>query len=541
MRSKSSLLFSSLIVTLTLIISLASPTSVHAASITVTPTSGTAGTSVQISGTGFAGRLATIYWDDQMILSKIPISETGELMCDLIVPPACRGNHTIKITDDSNWTSSTASATVTVFPGITIFPRVGRTYIPITVTGNGFTPFEKDIQVTWDDTALPTSTTANHLGLWSINFDVPETTKGYHSISAFSSLTDKSEIGEHIFIVAPFAKVEPTSGSAGTEIKIDGFGFRTGEDGVTITWDNEIILCNIVAGADGSWSNTLNIPPSTQGHHTIGVFGSSFTPKGIVPDTDFEVVPHIELQPTSGNKGTQVTVNGSGFTKDEAITLSFEEITLDAKASADNTGSFSTTFEAPQSRDKDNKVKATGNAGNSAEAIFTTEKIAPLAPILSSPEEGAKLEIYGSVGEVFAGTAKRLIGIIAFRDSTQQGVGLTKSTFDWSDVNTEDRVSYTLQIAHDNDFSSQVLLKEGLVKSEYTLPKEDALAKGSYRWRVKAVDDIGNESPWSEAREFEMIPMPNHVLIMSLVIPVSFIGAIVAAGILIWRRQRIPK
>ena len=541
MHSKSLLLFSVLTTILLPLLFLSFPIPVHAANVTISLTSGTVGTSISIKGSGLSGRLATIHWDDQIILSKIPISETGELTCNLKVPPACRGNHIIKITDDSNWTGSTASATFTVLPGIEVLPRIGRTYTTVTVIGNGFAASEKDIRITWDGTVLPTSATANHLGIWGINFDVPETKKGEHSISAFSSSTDVSEIGEHRFIVAPFAKVEPTSGPVGTEIKIDGFGFRTGEDGVTITWDGEIILCNIVAGPDGTWSTTLSIPPCTPGHHTIGVYGSSFTPKGIVPDTDFNVVPHIELEPTSGNKGTKVTVNGAGFTNGEAITLSFEGTTLEAKAIADNAGSFSAAFEVPQSRVKDNKVKAMGNAGNSAEAIFITEKIAPLAPTLLSPKQGAKLETFDSVGDVFFGTAKRLIGIIAFRDSRQQGLGPPIATFDWSDVNAEGKVSYTLQIARGDDLSSQALLKEDLVDSEYTLSRNDILTKDIYSWRVKAMDDVGNESPWSDVQEFEVIPMSNQILILSLVIPILFIATIVAVGMLTWRRQRTKR
>ncbi|MBM4446923.1 MAG: hypothetical protein FJ023_06170 [Chloroflexi bacterium] len=520
---------------------LSSPIPVHATNVTIAPTSGAVGTSILIEGNGFSGRLATIQWDNQTILSKIPISETGELKCNLKIPPSFRGNHIIEITDDSNWASSTASATFTVLPGIEIVPRIGRKYTPVTVIGNGFAAFEKDIKITWDNTVLPTSTNANHLGIWSINFDVPETNNGEHSISAFSSSTDASEIGEHRFIVAPAAKVEPTAGPVGTKIKIDGFGFRTGEDGITITWDGEIIVCNIVGEADGSWSTTLSIPPSTKGNHTIGVYGSSFTPRGIVPDTIFDVVPHLELQPASGNKGTKITVSGTGFNNGETITLSFEGMTLDAKAIADNTGSFSAAFEAPQIRIKDNKVKATGSTGNSAQAIFTTHKIAPPTPTLSSPEQRAKLATFDSMGDVFLRTAKFLIEIIAFRDSRHRGFGAPTATFDWSDINAEDEVSYTLQIARGDDFSSQALLKENLVDSKYALSKNDILTQDSYSWRVKAVDDIGNESPWSEVQEFEVIPMSNQVLIFSLVILIILIAAIVVGGMLNWRMQRTKR
>jgi len=533
----SKLLFLVLTVTIPLIL-LASPIPVHAASITVAPTSGTVGTSIQISGNGFAGRLANIHWDDQIILSKIPISETGELTCNLKIPPACRGDHIIKITDDSNWTASTASATFTVFPGITILPRIAQTYARVTVIGKGFAASEKDIRITWDGTALSTSATADNFGTWSIHFDIPETKKGEHSIGAFSSSTNASEIGEHTFIVALFAKVEPTSGPVGTEITIDGFGFRTSEDGITITWDNEIILCNLIAGTDGILNTTLEIPPSTRGYHTIGVYGSDFTPKGVIPNTDFDVVPHIELQPASGNKGTKVTANGTGFANGETITLSFEGMTLDTKAITDNAGSFSAIFKVPQSSVKDNKVKATGSAGNSAEAIFVAEKIAPPAPRLLSPLQGAKLKIFDSFGDVLLEPAKHLIGIIAFRDSRQQDFGPPIATFDWSDVNAEGKVSYTLQIACGDDFSSQVLLRENLADSEYTLSRNDIPTKDTYCWRVKAVDDVGNESPWSEIQEFDLINMSNQDLILSLTIPILFIFAIVAVAMLTWRKHR---
>ena len=536
-HSKVLLAFLAIIIVLPFLF-LASPVPVRASNITIAPTSGTVSTSVHVSGDGFSGRLATIYWDNQIILSKVPISETGELTFDLQVPPACKGSHTIKITDDSNWTSSTASATFTVLPGITIFPRIGWPYTSITVIGNGFACFEKDIKVTWDKTVLPISATANHLGVWSVNFDAPEPAKGEYYISAFSSSTDASEIGEHKFIVGPFAKMQPSSGPVGTEITIEGFGFRTSEDGITITWDNQIILCNLIAGTNGVFDTTLNIPPATQGHHLVGVFGSDFTPKGIIPDMDFNVVPDIQLQPPSGNKGTRVTANGTGFIKGEAVTLSFEGTSLNINIVADDKGSFSINFEAPQSAVKENKVKAIGTTGNSAETLFIIDKVTPPAPSLVSPTQGAELEVFDSVGDVFLGTTKQLIRIISFRNSEQRKLGPSDIKFDWSDINVQGKTTYTLEIANGNDFLSPAVLKKELVDSEYTLSRDDILTIGSYTWRVMAVDDIGNEGLWSDADEFEVIPMTTQVLIMSLVIPLVFIGAMVGLAIIAWRRYK---
>jgi len=535
--SKVLLVFLAIIIVLPFLF-LASPLPVRASNITIAPTSGTVSTSVHVSGDGFSGRLAAIYWDNQIILSKVPISETGELTFDLQVPTACKGSHTIKITDDSNWASSTASATFTVLPGITIFPRIGWPYTSITVTGNGFACFEKDIKVTWDKTVLPISATANHVGVWSVNFDAPDPVKGEYSIGAFSSSTNVSEIGEHKFIVSPFAKMQPSSGPVGTEITIEGFGFRTSEDGITITWDNQIILCNLIAGTNGVFDTTLNIPPATQGHHLVGVFGSDFTPKGLIPDMDFNVVPNIQLQPPSGNKGTRVSVNGTGFIKGEAVTLSFEGTSLNANIVADNKGSFSIGFEAPQSATKENKVKATGTAGNSAETLFIIDKVTPPAPSLVSPTQGAELEVFDSVGDVFLGTTKQLIRIISFRNSEQRKLGPSDIKFDWSDIKVQGKTTYTLEIANDNDFLSPAVLKKELVDSEYTLSRDDILTIGSYTWRVMAVDDIGNEGLRSDADEFEVIPMSNQVLIMSLVIPLVSIGVMVGLATITWRRYK---
>jgi len=517
---------------------LASPAPVRASNITIAPTSGTISTSVHVSGDGFSGRLATIYWDDQILLSRVPISENGELAFDLQVPTACRGSYTIKITDDSHWTGSTASATFTVLPGIEIFPRIGRPYTSITVIGNGFVCFEKDIKVTWNKATLPISAAANHLGVWSLNFDAPEIAKGEYYVSAFSGSTDTSEIGEHKFIVGPFAKMQPSSGPAGTEITIEGFGFRTSEDGITITWDNQIILCNLIAGTDGIFNTTLKIPSATQGHHLVGVFGSDFTPRGLIPDMDFNIVPNIQLQPNSGNKGTKVTVNGTGFIKGETLALSFEGTSLNTDIVADDKGSFITSFMAPQSAVKENRVKATGAAGNSAETVFIIDKVTPPAPVLVSPTRGAKLAVFDSVGDVFLGTAKQLTRIISFQKSDKRGLGAPDITFDWSDIKVQGKTSYTFEIANGNNFSSPAILKKELVDSEYTLSKDDILTVGNYTWRVQAVDDIGNEGLWSDADEFEVIPMSNQVLIMSLIIPLVLIGAMVVLAIIAWQRYK---
>jgi sterol desaturase/sphingolipid hydroxylase (fatty acid hydroxylase superfamily) len=81
-------------------------------------------------------------------------------------------------------------------------------------------------------------------------------------------------------------------------------------------------------------------------------------------------------------------------------------------------------------------------------------------------------------------------------------------------------------------------LKENLLDSEYTLSGNDLSTKDIYSWRVKAVDDIGNGSQWSDVWKFDLIIMSNQALILSITIPILVIAAILAAGMLAWRKHK---
>jgi hypothetical protein len=265
------------------------------------------------------------------------------------------------------------------------------------------------------------------------------------------------------------------------------------------------------------------------------VFGSDFTPKGQIPDMDFNVTSSIQLEPASGNKGTKVTVNGKGFDRDEKITISFDGTVVNGTdIIADEKGSFSTFFMAPQSPVQGNKVEAVGAAGNSADTLFIIDKVTPPAPALLLPPPGTKLAVYNSVGDTFLGTARQIMGVFLLHNSSQREVGPSGVTFDWTDVKVQGETSYTFEIADTSDFSSPLVVRKGLVDSQYTLSGDDVINTGNCKWRVMAVDDVGNEGLWSEAYNFEVIPMSNSVFILSLIVPLVFIGGMAGLGIVIW-------
>jgi hypothetical protein len=347
-----------------------------------------------------------------------------------------------------------------------------------------------------------------------------------------------------IRVFTPMAEVEPVSGPVGAEITVSGVGFRTSEDGITITYDGEIIMTNIVADTVGDWKTTVEIPPSTKGRHRIGVYGSDFTPIGVVHDSYFDVIPKINLvsqmyfEPISRKTSTKLTVTGMGFTKDESVNISFDAIKL-AAAVADGSGSFSAILEVAQVKSsKEYVIAVAGSSGSSAQANFFVQKSQPPAPQLSSPVQGVRLENFASLADMVSGLARYLTGIFDYLSgSTPKGLKPGLATFVWTKTAESNNASYVLQIARTSDFSSPVLVKAGLDSSSYTLSGDDVLTPGIYNWRVKAIDDVGDESEWSETWNFEVIFISDRVLTIYVISLLLLIGALVV-GLLIWRVNR---
>jgi len=118
------------------------------------------------------------------------------------------------------------------------------------------------------------------------------------------------------------------------------------------------------------------------------------------------------------------------------------------------------------------RVKAIDRAGNdsgwSSAWNFIIDTTAPAAPTLVSPTSGATINI-------------------------------ATPSLGWLVVTDPSGVSYRVQVASDSGFNSLVVDVSSLAASAYTTA---ALAQGTWYWRVKAVDGVGNESAWSAQRNF---------------------------------------
>ena len=103
--------------------------------ITLSPTSGNVGSSVIVSGTGFAASsIITITYNGNGI--TYPTSNgVGSFAAMFAVPSSVPGIYTVQATDGSG---NTAYASFTVTSGITLSPTSGVVGTTVTVSGSSF-------------------------------------------------------------------------------------------------------------------------------------------------------------------------------------------------------------------------------------------------------------------------------------------------------------------------------------------------------------------------------------------------------------------
>ncbi|MBN1375722.1 MAG: hypothetical protein JXA01_06175 [Dehalococcoidia bacterium] len=511
-----------------------------ATTINVTPIKGVTGSQAALTGDGFIGKLATIYWDDKKLVQNVPISKTGQINFTFEIPSSTRGNHSVKVTDDSNWANINASAVFTVLPSIALEPQWGKSTATVTVFGYGFVSEETDIRITWEGKQLSSAPAkADRNGAWYSTFVVPYVAKGEYTIGAYGHATGATEVTDMVFTVSPFCKATPLSGPVGTKVMISGVGFRAGEDGITFTWDGPILDTNFVAQPNGSFSYPITVPPSTKGRHILGIYGSSFTPKGIVPDIEFEVTPSIKLTPSDLINSRDLTVEGCGFNANESIAISYDKSSTGVSANTDGLGNFTAVIQAPVSPSKEHQVTATGNKGALAQANYTSISIAPSAPQLLFPGPGAKIQTSNSIFDVML-SVFRYIGSIfdAFSNSSQKISDSSLTDMNWDVAGDASALKYTLQISKTQNFSNILFTQDNIQSNSYNLSKSNLPADGIYYWRVKASNDSGGTSPWSNIWSFHIITTSPLILAIAITIIILLIAIIIFGIIALISRRR---
>jgi len=465
-------------------------------SMSVDPNSGVVGDSVTVVGKGFAASESSIKvtYDGTDMKTGISASDKGSWSATFAVPSSAKGSHTVDASGSTTETSDVPDVTVTVSPKITISPTSGGVGTSVTVSGTGFGEDESGVRVTYDGGGAKTGITADSKGSWSTTFAVPSSVKGIHTIDASGASTEVGDIPDLTFFVASAVKIKPESGYVGDSITIEGCGFGSSESGITVALDGNVAKSDITANSEGCWTTSMVIPASAGGSHSVDAYSSSTTATDVT-DAKLNILSKLVIEPAEGYVDCDITVNGTGFGADKELTIKYDNVAVAANVVSDAEGNFQASFKAPKSPGGNHNVIASDAGGASASGVFIMETTAPSLPQIISPKDGSRVGFFDRAAP----------------------------TFKWANVSDPSGVYYSLQLSSEPEFATTVLNKEDLVEPNYTLAEDEALMRGKYYWRVKAIDGADNDSGWTTPILVKIGLMPLWVFILIAVVAIAFI------------------
>lgn len=463
----------------------------------IDPDEGPVGTEVTVNCYGFSA-------SQDIRVSFLDTEETGTTNTDgswevsLTIPATPAGGYAlnIEVEDGTVWVGW-VSKHFTVTPEITANAESGTVGQTIEISGTGFASEEEDIEVTFDGEPVHTNSplVADENGSWEATIVVPPLRRGTYTIDASGMLTRARDVDDIEFIVGAGVSVEPGLAYVGDTISVTGGGFAPGETGIDVTFEGTVVATGITADIAGIWGSSFILPASTYGSHTVEASGDITKP---AVETTLDTKAKIEeLSPVEGAPGDSVTLTGSGFNSNSVLTVTVGGVAEQGNMLSTRTnGNIAISFRVPASTEGKQTLKVTDAGGATDSVDFTvTEKVLP-TPLRTLPADESKLRS----GRV---------------------------TFQWQAITSDNDVTYTLEISETADFDRGITSRSGIEELSYQLTEEEALPKGTYYWRVKAVDSYGNESEFSDSdySTFALSPIPTWVWVV--------VGVVVLVGLMV--------
>ena len=491
-----------IVLSLLLVVISVSP-ALAAPAISLSPPSGAVGTTVTVTGTNFSsyvGDSLSIFLNNVEIDdSPVIVPDTGSFSVSFDIPGnAADEVFEVTVKDPFGYTLASSSFTI-LKAQIRLDVTEGTVGATVTITGQGFHANEVVIfyyHYNGVEALLGSGTVvASPVGEFSYDFIVPTSSGGKHKLTARND--ERGNSAEVQFDVIPAATLDPSSGTIGNIVTVTGTGFG-------YTSEIAVYLKNakVAFGSSDKYGNiqaTFKVPALQPRSYDVKVEDQY----GNVDWLEFTITVFASLDKTTGNVGTELIVSGTGFTPGATVTVKYDALEVDTTV-ADDDGAFSTAFDVPVSTGGTHVVTVSDGT-SSVPLSFTMESEAPPVPALLLPETGVEVE--------------------------------SRVRFRWQDVDDPSLpITYSLQVASDEDFTSIVLDKKELTDPEYTPTSEEELEpteeEALYYWRVKAMDSASNESQWSVPESFYVAS--------ALALPIWVIYLLAVLGVLVLGRHREP-
>jgi hypothetical protein len=458
---------------------------VEEATINLDTADGPTGTGVTIDGFGFyADRTVTVSYYN-IIGEKIGTavaSPTGEFTYSFVIPNSTAGKH--KITA-ANAEGNLAETTFEVIPTITLSLGSAGPGELLTITGTGF-GHRSDIIISFGTRGVATARTDDY-GNFEVECNVPEMKPNPYDVKAED---EEGNLDKAKFTITAGAKLNQTAGSVGSKINIEGSGFAIGGT-ITIKYDDSSIG-TVIADNNGAFNVFFDVPPGIGGEHVITISDGATTKKfAFTLESEAPPVPALRLPANNSETRAEAYLDWADvndpstpvvYSLQIASDHNFSSLVLEKEGLTES--EYTLTKDERLAAAKQGlpyywRVKARDSASNESEwsEPWTFFVSAPLAPVLQQPTPDIEIE-----APIF---------------------------FNWQNVDSlSPPVTYNLQVATDLNFTAIILEKTGLADSEYLSSEEDVLPElkqeAPYYWRVKAIDNAGNESEWSAPGSFSV-------------------------------------
>jgi hypothetical protein len=301
--------------------------------LTVTPASGTVGSTATVTGDGFqASSNISLYWDANSVpfnTGVIAANAKGVLpAASVAIPAGYRGQHYITAKDA---VGPTDPAAFTIASKLIIAPTSGSPGDTVTLSGTGFLP-DASVSIRFDAQALTTVSTDGNGSFVHASITIPVTTRGQHSITA-----EDTQSVSATFSISEKLSVTPTSGFVGdTTITINGSIYDANQ-AVLVYWDVTPLAITPapITTSSGSFMVAFPIPTTTRGAHTVRVqVGTILSTATVTVNSRI-----TDVNPTSGQVGGAIRVSGTGFMPGSPVPINFDGFSAGTLSIGDN-GSF---------------------------------------------------------------------------------------------------------------------------------------------------------------------------------------------------------
>jgi hypothetical protein len=450
---------------------------------------GPVGTEVTLNGYGFNDEdEIRVEFNDTVVSSTNnppPASSKGSWEFSYTIPDTPGGSHTFDIGPQSNPDVVLLTKYFKVIPEITApeSATVGQT---IQVKGTGFQSEESNIEITFRsqttdvEVVVMEGIVGNQDGSWTEEIVVPTLQRGNYFIDASGESTRARDVTDIKVTLVPGIFLNRSSAPVGDPITVKGGGFTSEETGIRVTFAGRVVASGITANEDGTWTASFDVPVSTFGSHPVSASGDRTSAVENTLDTEAQITMY---SPDEGAPGDLVSVTGNGFHGGQGLTVTIGGVAASGNLQTQSNGNVVINFRVPGGSPYGTQhIVVTDEGGATDQVDFTvTEKTLSTTPLPVSPK-GNTLRS----GDV---------------------------TFQWQGETDSTAYTYIIEV-NTTPSSGNIWFKSNIPESSYTLTENEALPGGTYYWRVKVVDDYGNEGDWSDYAEFAVSPIPIWVWVV---------------------------